>query len=168
MNIAVLETAKTAIPDGDELVSRARAMIPALRARADEVEEARRVPDDIIQMFREAGFFRILQPKSHGGWEMNPIVFMRVLGELGRGCCSSAWNMMILGVHNWEFGIMDPRAADDVWGVNDETVIASSYAPTGELTRVEGGGANGPHPAAATTAHGLSSARLRRMNRACR
>ncbi len=139
MNIAVLETAKTAIPDGDELVSRARAMIPALRARADEVEEARRVPDDIIQMFREAGFFRILQPKSHGGWEMNPIVFMRVLGELGRGCCSSAWNMMILGVHNWEFGIMDPRAADDVWGVNDETVIASSYAPTGELTRVEGG-----------------------------
>lgn len=139
MNTAVLKAVTTAIPTSDELVARARAMVPALRARADEVEALRKVPDDVIEMFRDAGFFRILQPRSHGGWEMNPIVFMRVLGELGRGCCSCAWNMMILGVHNWEFGIMDPRAADTVWAEDDETIIASSYAPTGELTKVEGG-----------------------------
>ncbi|MGQ2933906.1 MAG: acyl-CoA dehydrogenase family protein [Sphingopyxis sp.] len=139
MSIAVLEATTTEIPTSDELVARARAMVPALRARADEIEAARKVPDDVVDMFREAGFFRILQPKTHGGWEMNPVVFMRVLGELGRGCCASAWNMMILGVHNWEFGIMDPRAAEDVWGDDDETIIASSYAPTGELTKVEGG-----------------------------
>lgn len=139
MSIAVLEATTTEIPTSDELVARARAMVPTLRARADEIEAARKVPDDVVDMFREAGFFRILQPKAHGGWEMNPVVFMRVLGELGRGCCASAWNMMILGVHNWEFGIMDPRAAEDVWGDDDETIIASSYAPTGELTKVEGG-----------------------------
>lgn len=139
MTLAVLEKIETEVPSADEIVARARAMIPALRARADEIEASRRVPDDVVAMFREAGFFRILQPKAYGGWEMNPIVFMRVLGELGRGCCASAWNMMILGVHNWEFGIMDPRAGEDVWGEDNETIIASSYAPTGELTRVEGG-----------------------------
>lgn len=139
MSTAVLEKATAAIPTSDELVARARAMVPELRARADEIEANRKVPDDVIEMFRAAGFFRILQPKAHGGWEMNPVVFMRVLNELGRGCCSSAWNMMILGVHNWEFGIMDPRAAAEIWGEDDETIIASSYAPTGELTKVEGG-----------------------------
>ncbi|MGB5076842.1 MAG: acyl-CoA dehydrogenase family protein, partial [Sphingorhabdus sp.] len=117
------------VPTSEELVARAAAMVPALRARADEIEKARKVPEDVVQMFKDAGFFRILQPKAYGGWEMNPIVFMRVLGELGRGCCASAWIMMILGVHNWEFGLMDPRASEDVWGENDETIIASSYPP---------------------------------------
>ncbi|KKW93011.1 MULTISPECIES: acyl-CoA dehydrogenase family protein [Sphingobium] len=139
MSVAVLGQKASEIPTPDELVARALAMVPGLRARADAIEEARRVPDDVIAMFRDAGFFRILQPKAYGGWEMNPIVFMRVLGELGRGCCASAWAMMILGVHNWEFGLMEDRAAQDVWGEDDQTIIASSYPPMGELTKVEGG-----------------------------
>ncbi|WP_150290989.1 acyl-CoA dehydrogenase family protein [Sphingobium estronivorans] len=139
MQTAILAQNVSEIPTSEELVARAKAMVPGLRARADAIEAARSVPHDVIAMFREAGFFRILQPKKYGGWEMNPVVFMRVLNELGRGCCASAWNMMILGVHNWEFGVMDERAAQDVWGENDETIIASSYPPMGELTRVEGG-----------------------------
>jgi len=139
MNVAVLEKTANEIPTGEELVARAAAMVPSLRARAVEIEKARQVPADVVQMFKDAGFFRILQPKAFGGWGMNPIIFMRVLGELGRGCCASAWIMMILGVHNWEFGLMDERAGQDVWGENDETIIASSYPPVGEITKVEGG-----------------------------
>jgi 3-hydroxy-9,10-secoandrosta-1,3,5(10)-triene-9,17-dione monooxygenase len=155
MNAVVLERDLIAIPTSEELVARAAAMVPQLRARADEIEKARKVPSDVIEMFKEAGFFRILQPKRHGGWEMNPIVFMRVLNELGRGCCASAWNLMILGVHNWEFGIMNPRAADEVWGEDNQTIIASSYAPTGELTKVEGGWRlKGKWPTSSGTDHG--------------
>jgi 3-hydroxy-9,10-secoandrosta-1,3,5(10)-triene-9,17-dione monooxygenase len=142
MNIAPLATAQVsglAIPSEDELVARAAGMVPILRTRAEEIETARGVPADVIQMFQDAGFFRILQPRVHGGYEMNPLVFMRVLMELGRGCCSSAWNMMILGVHNWEFGLMDPRAGQDVWGQDNSTMVASSYVPVGQLSEVEGG-----------------------------
>lgn len=143
------------IPTSDELVARAAAMVPGLRARADEIEQARQVPADIVEMFKEAGFFRILQPKAYGGWEMNPVVFMRVLSELGRGCGSSAWIMMILGVHNWEFGLMADQASQDVWGEDNETIIASSYPPTGELTKVEGGWKlNGRWPTSSGTDHG--------------
>lgn len=143
------------VPTSEELVARAAAMVPGLRARADEIEKARQVPKDVVEMFKDAGFFRILQPKSYGGWEMNPIVFMRVLGELGRGCCASAWVMMILGVHNWEFGLMDDRASQDVWGENDQAIIASSYPPTGELTKVEGGWRlNGRWPTSSGGGHG--------------
>lgn len=127
------------IPSEEELIARAASMVPQLRARADEVEAARGVPEDVIEMFRDAGFFRILQPAAYGGYEMSPIVYMRVLMELGRGCCSCAWNLMILGVHNWEFGLMDPRAAQDVWTQDSSILVASSYAPTGTITEVEGG-----------------------------
>jgi 3-hydroxy-9,10-secoandrosta-1,3,5(10)-triene-9,17-dione monooxygenase len=142
-------------PDAEELVRRASALVPMLRERADEVEKNRSVPPDIIQSFKDAGFFRILQPARWGGYEMNPVVFMRVLSELGRGCCSSAWNMMILGVHNWEFGLMDARAGEDVWGEDDSVVIASSYPPAGTLTEVEGGYVlNGRWPTSSGCDHG--------------
>lgn len=143
------------IPDGADLVARASAMIPWLREQADAVEEARLVPVATITEFKKAGFFKILQPRRWGGYEMNPIVFMRVLAELGRGCSSSAWNMMILGVHTWEFGLMDPRAGDDVWAKDNTTVIASSYPPAGKLAKVDGGYVlNGRWPTSSGTDHG--------------
>lgn len=153
--VAVRQGAAIESPTSDELVARAAAMVPALRARASDIEKARCVPHDVIQMFKDAGFFRILQPRQWGGWEMDPIVFMRVLGELGRGCCASAWNMMILGVHNWEFGLMDEAAGRDVWGDDDQTIIASSYPPMGTLTEVDGGyRLSGRWPTSSGTDHG--------------
>jgi 3-hydroxy-9,10-secoandrosta-1,3,5(10)-triene-9,17-dione monooxygenase len=139
MNAITKEQVNNTIPDAVELVRRAKAMIPMLLSQADAVEKARMVPHETIEEFKRAGFFKILQPARWGGWEMNPSVFYRVLMELGRGCPNSAWNMMILGIHNWEFGSMNPRAGDDVWGQDDGAIVASSYPPFGTLTKAEGG-----------------------------
>ncbi|ATE61247.1 acyl-CoA dehydrogenase family protein [Thauera sinica] len=129
----------SARPTMDDLVQRAGAMLPWLREQADAVEAARSVPAATIQAFREAGFFRILQPAAWGGYEMNPEAFYRVLMELGRGCPSSAWNLMILGIHQYEFGKLDPRAGDELWAADRDILVASSYAPCGKARRVEGG-----------------------------
>ena len=126
-------------PTMDELVARAAAMLPWLREQADAVEAARSVPPETIQAFKEAGFFKILQPAAWGGYEMNPEAFYRVLMELGRGCPSSAWNLMILGIHQWEFGKLDPRAGDELWAEDQEILVASSYAPCGKVRKVNGG-----------------------------
>ncbi|WP_150644745.1 acyl-CoA dehydrogenase family protein [Pseudomonas fluorescens] len=126
-------------PTEAELLQRARDLIPMLLKKADSVEKNRMVSRETIAAFVEAGFFKILQPARFGGWEMNPAVFYKVLMELGRGCGSSAWNMMILGIHQWEFGSMDPQAGEDVWGKDNAQIVASSYPPFGTLTEVEGG-----------------------------
>ncbi|MEJ6656326.1 MAG: acyl-CoA dehydrogenase family protein [Pseudomonas sp.] len=126
-------------PSAAELIQRAHDMIPMLMEKADSVEKNRMVSPETIQAFVDAGFFKILQPAKYGGYEMNPAVFYKVLMELGRGCCSSAWNMMILGVHQWEFGSLPDQACKDVWGADDKTIIASSYPPFGKVEEVEGG-----------------------------
>jgi len=128
-----------ATPGAEELIARAQAMVPWLREQAEAVEEARSVPAATIQAFKDAGFFRILQPSRWGGYAMSPEVFYRVLMELGRGCPSSAWNMMILGIHQWEFGKFDSRAGDEVWGEDTGILVASSYAPCGKVKKVAGG-----------------------------
>lgn len=129
----------TRIPTEDEIVKRAEAMIPMLRERADACEKARMVSTETIDAFKEAGFFRILQPKRWGGYEMNPNVLNRVLMELARGCPSSAWNVMVLGVHPFEVGLLDPRCGDELWGEDNSRLVSSSYAPFGTVKKVEGG-----------------------------
>lgn len=142
-------------PSEDELLERATNLVPMLRNRADEIEKNRSVPSDIIQEFVKAGFFRVLQPKKWGGWEMEPKVFWKILMELGRGCSSSAWNMMILGVHQWEFGMLPEQAAKDVWGNDSSVIVASSYATAGKVTPVDGGYLlEGTWPTSSGTDHG--------------
>lgn len=155
MSAILKQTTSTNVPCAQELVDRAHAMIPMLKERADSVEKNRVVSGDTISAFVDAGFFKILQPKRWGGWAMSPEVFWRVLMELGRGCSSSAWNMMILGVHQWEFGHLPEQAGDDVWGEDNTTIVASAYAPAGSVTKVDGGYLlNGKWPTSSGTDHG--------------
>lgn len=127
------------IPSPEELVRRARELGPVLRERAKKCEEMRCMPPETAKAFRDAGFFRILQPKAYGGYEYWPTVFYAVLQELARHCASSAWSLGVLGVHNWEVGMMDPKIAKDLWSANPDTLFSSSYAPFGKAHRVEGG-----------------------------
>lgn len=127
------------IPSEEEIVQRARDMIPTLRERAEACEKARMVSKQTIEEFQEAGFFKILQPKRWGGYEMTPNVLNRVLIELARGCPSSAWNVMVLGVHPFEVGLLPTEVGDELWGQDNTKLVSSSYAPFGTVEAVDGG-----------------------------
>ena len=126
-------------PTEEEIVRRAEALIPMLRSKAEECERNRVVSKETIDAFREAGFFRILQSKRWGGFEMSPNVLNRVLMELARGCPSSAWNVMVLGVHPFEVGLLPTQVGDELWGDDNSKLVSSSYAPFGTVKAVAGG-----------------------------
>ncbi|WP_139792411.1 acyl-CoA dehydrogenase family protein [Henriciella litoralis] len=128
------------IPTAEELVARARAMIPTLKSRAKQCTSGRDVPVETIDEMRQAGFFRILQPKRWGGYEMHPNVFYDVQKALAEGCMSTGWMFGVLGCHPFELALMDSQAQEDVWGENNETLISSSYQPVGKVEHAEGGG----------------------------
>ncbi len=130
---------KIAEPSAADLVARAAAMIPALRERADQCEAENKVPDATIADFQAAGFFKILQPRRYGGYEMDPEVFYEVQMKVAEGCMSSAWVLGVVAVHNWQLALFDPQAQEDVWGEDQTTLISSSYMPRAEVTPVEGG-----------------------------
>lgn len=134
-----MENIAVNIPTEAEIVQRARDMIPMLRERAEACEQNRMVSKETIAAFQEAGFFRILQPRRWGGYEMSPNVLNKVLMELARGCPSSAWNVMVLGVHPFEVGLLPTQCGDELWGKNDAQLVSSSYAPFGTVKAVEGG-----------------------------
>lgn len=127
------------VPDAEEILRRARALIPVLRERAAATAEARRLPAETIADFQNAGLFRVLQPKRWGGYEMHPNVFYDVLMTLGEGDMSAAWCYGVIGCHNWQMALFDDQAAQDVWGKDTSVLISSTYMMTGKATPVEGG-----------------------------
>jgi len=128
-----------ASPTADELVARARAMIPTLKARARRCVAERDVPAESIAEMQEAGFFRILQPKRWGGYEMHPNVFFDVQRALAEGCMSTGWMFGVVGCHPYEIALFHEEAQKEVWGEDTSTLVSSSYQPVGKVTPVEGG-----------------------------
>jgi 3-hydroxy-9,10-secoandrosta-1,3,5(10)-triene-9,17-dione monooxygenase len=126
-------------PSAHELVAAARAMIPALRARAQRQSDNRRLLPETVAEMTAAGFFRVLQPKRWGGYEMDPRVFADIQIALAEGDMSTAWVYGVVGVHAFQIALFDDRAAHDVWGADNSVLIASTYMPTGRATPVEGG-----------------------------
>lgn len=121
------------------LYKTARDMVPQLRERSAETAALGRLPDATVQAMQDAGFFRIMQPARHGGFELEPEVFFRVQMTLAEGCMSTAWVLGVVAIHNWQLALFDERAQQDVWGEDQSTLISSSYMPVGKVTHVDGG-----------------------------
>lgn len=124
----------------EELLGRAKELLPTLRERAPGAEELRRLPDETERDFHEAGLFRMVQPARVGGAELDYGILVDMGAVVGRACGSSAWNLINLGCHHWMLGMFPPKVQDDVWGENPDALVASSFIfPAGRAKQVEGG-----------------------------
>src|SRR2546423_15468318 len=56
----------------DDFLGRVRDLVPAIRERTARAEQLRRLPDETLADFQEAGLFRAMQPKRYGGVELDP------------------------------------------------------------------------------------------------
>jgi 3-hydroxy-9,10-secoandrosta-1,3,5(10)-triene-9,17-dione monooxygenase len=123
----------------DEYLARARALLPALRERAPYAERLRRLPDETVKEFQEAGLFRALQPQRYGGYELDPATFFQAVIDIGTVCGSSAWVLGVVGIHDWQLGLFPPQAQEDVWHDDTSVQLSTSLAPTGTVERADGG-----------------------------
>jgi 3-hydroxy-9,10-secoandrosta-1,3,5(10)-triene-9,17-dione monooxygenase len=135
----IMDGDQSPIPTREELLQRARDLAPTLLERSRKASDLRRMPDETIEDFRQLGFFKVVQPKRYGGYEMDPSIIFDLQLELGRSCASSAWVYGVLNVHSWQLALFPPRAQDEVWGKDPTTLISSSYMPVAKTEWVDGG-----------------------------
>lgn len=132
--------ADIASPGHDELWGRAAQLLPVLRERAAQCEELRRMPDETLRDFHDAGLFRMQQPRRVGGSELDFVAVVTFAALAARACASSAWNLANLGSHHLLLGMFPPKAQDEVWGASADSLIASSFVFPAGRARTETGG----------------------------
>ena len=66
----------------EEIMGRVGAMAPRFAERAATAEEARRIPEASVHEMLDAGFARILVPKSAGGYGLGFDTWFEVTREL--------------------------------------------------------------------------------------
>jgi alkylation response protein AidB-like acyl-CoA dehydrogenase len=127
------------MPTREKLLQLARNMVPTLIELAPKCEEMGRLPDETIEAFKQAGFFKIGVPKTYGGYEMDYDVLCEVIMEIAHGCASSAWNLAVLGEHAYTMTNSSSQILDELWGEDPNVLVATGNDPKAELKPVEGG-----------------------------
>ncbi|MFS2291633.1 MAG: hydroxylase [Actinomadura sp.] len=120
--------------------------LDTIMERADQIRELGpsneaqgKLDDKVVQILRESGAIRLLQPKEYGGLEAHPREFAETVMAAASLDGSTGWVVGIVGVHPWEMAYADPKVREEVWGEDPDTWIASPYAPMGVARPVDGG-----------------------------
>src|SRR5258708_974298 len=122
-----------------EYDARVQVLLPGIASRTREAIESRQLPTATFAQMREAGLFKVFQPRRWGGLELPPMSFFKTIFELSRVCPSTGWVYGVLGPHNWEVAALAEQAQVDVWGEEPGTTVSSSFAPMGKVKEVDGG-----------------------------
>src|SRR5215469_11786459 len=96
-----------------DLIARAEALAPALKARTEKAEAERRLPDESVAELSDSGLLKVCTPARFGGYEQPWDVLCRVSRALARGCGSQAWCANIYNDHCQLLGLFSLEAQDD-------------------------------------------------------
>jgi len=137
--MAVSPTRTSPAISREELLERARALVPALRERAQATEDARQLLAATVSDFKASGLLEIATPERFGGNGHEIDLMFNVAMELGRGCGSSAWCYAVWDIHNWMVGHWPLAGQEDYFATGPSMLSSSSFAPAGRLEPVDGG-----------------------------
>jgi 3-hydroxy-9,10-secoandrosta-1,3,5(10)-triene-9,17-dione monooxygenase len=123
-----------------EMVARAVALRPLLRAQQDENDARGTYSEELHQAFLKAGFYRITQPRLFGGYEFDLTTFYRVMLEISRGHPGVGWCLALAASHAFEIASLWPEQAQfELFGQDGHFIAPHRAPPLGTLTPVDGG-----------------------------
>jgi alkylation response protein AidB-like acyl-CoA dehydrogenase len=121
-----------------EILAAARALAPRLRERSTEIEAARRLPADIVELLRDTGVFRMGFGRQWGGPELTSMAQTEVIEALSYGDPAAGWCAMIGSDTGLYAAFLEPDAARKMFPELD-LVTAGLLFPSGRAERVAGG-----------------------------
>lgn len=124
--------------DAGRVPERLEALLPAIRDRRAEIEQARRMPLDLVESLRRTGLFALGVPRVVGGAEASPLEMMRAIELVATADGSAGWCAMVGVANNVSAGYMEEVGAREVFA-DPSLPTAGIAAPAGAATRVPGG-----------------------------
>jgi indole-3-acetate monooxygenase len=103
-------------------VGRARELGAEIAASADEIERTRRIPEALLLRLHDSRLFRMLLPRSTGGDEIEPAIYLAAVEELARHDASIGWNVFVSNSSALIAAFLEPAVNRDIFADPRSTV----------------------------------------------
>ncbi|EFL29263.1 putative pigment production hydroxylase [Streptomyces himastatinicus ATCC 53653] len=115
----------------DDFVRRARDLRDHLRSEQEATERRTYYSQETHEIFQRDGFYRMLQPRTFGGYELRVSEFYRVIVEIARGCPSTGWCLALGSGHALAFcSQFGPEAQAEAMGKDGHFIAPHRVVPS--------------------------------------
>jgi len=132
-------SASTATPRPTDPVAAAAAFGDEIRDRADAIETARRMPDDLARRMAAEGLFGLLVPACYGGAQIHPRDYFDTLMTTARADGAVGWCQMIGTTTGLLAAALPEEWSQRIYGRQPDVITSGVTAPLGRAEPVEGG-----------------------------
>ena len=145
MNASPTKTAHSFAPTNDtvltdeSLIERARSLGPTIREHAGFAESERRLAPRVIELMRDAGFYRLFTPRAFGGVETDPVTFARVAEEIASFDSTAAWSLQAGNTGSWWASRFSDVGLGEFFAGGPDLLMAASFSPPHRAVEVPGG-----------------------------
>jgi alkylation response protein AidB-like acyl-CoA dehydrogenase len=119
-------------------VARAGELGAEIAAAADEIERTRRIPEALLGRLHDSRLFRMLLPRSAGGDETEPAVYVAAIEELARHDASIAWNAFVANSSSLIAAYLEPAVNHAIFA--DPRSMVAWGPPNASRARAVNGG----------------------------
>lgn len=131
---------KPAAPSPGELISRARSLIPLLRANATLADRLGRLPDENVKAVEEAGLFRMLMPVNRGGYWTDAATAATAMTHIASGCPSTAWVLQIYSGIGRMAEVFPEETLAEIYAETPDARFAGTFGSAGAVCEPVDGG----------------------------
>jgi len=100
---------------GLDPVARAREVGPSIAEAADQIERDQQIPTPLLTKIIEARLPRMFLPRSAGGDEVEPWIYLRAIEEISRHDGSVGWNLFVANSAALIAPFIPLSAAKTIW-----------------------------------------------------
>lgn len=124
----------------DNAIDSALSLLPEIRGMVGEIDDARQLPDRLVDRLTDAGFFRMMVDRELGGLEADPLTAARVVETLSSVSPSVGWVVMIIASTNfWAARTLPDEAVREVFTPGAPVNVTGNLVPHGRAVKADGG-----------------------------
>jgi indole-3-acetate monooxygenase len=126
-------------PERDQLLAATRKLAPIIREHAGAAERNRRLSPEVIRALTDAGFFRLLLPRSLGGLEVDPVTCSLVAEEVASIDSAAGWALQAGNAGAWWAARLPGEGAEEIYASNPSAAMSAAFHPPQQAREISGG-----------------------------
>ena len=116
----------------EELLKKAKEIGLLAEKYALQADKESKLPDEVIEKIKEAGFHKLMRPKAYGGQYLDYFTFGEMIRTIANHSIAAAWLSYFFVIHETWVAFLPKESRDELY--NHGGLMADVFAPVGTVT----------------------------------